>query len=89
MLLSAVEDAQRLIWTARRKPLEAFMLPACVLPGGVLLARDASLCTLFRIDGARAMTGAHDEPDHDRAEGIALSGRRCSTRMSGACSERA
>ena len=58
MLLSAVEDVQRLIWTARRKPLEAFMLPACVLPGGVLLARDASLCSLFRIDGARAMTGA-------------------------------
>ena len=57
-LLSAVEDAQRLLWAARRKPLEAFMLPACVLDGGVLLGRDASLCTLFRIDGARAMTGA-------------------------------
>ena len=57
-MLAAVEDAQRLLWTARRKPLEAFMLPACVLPGGVLLGRDASLCTLFRLDGARAMTGA-------------------------------
>ena len=57
-LLAAVEDAQRLLWTARRKPLEAFMLPACVLPGGVLLGRDASLCALFRVDGARAMTGA-------------------------------
>ena len=63
-LSGAIEDALRLSWAVRKKPLESFLLPAAVfsLPGGagVLACRDGSLVSLFRLDGARSMMGAQE-----------------------------
>ena len=53
-----LEDGLRLVWALRRKPLESFLLPAAALDGGVLSCLDGSLVSLFRVDGARAVTGA-------------------------------
>ena len=63
-MYGAIEDALRLSWAARKKPLESFLLPAAAfaLPGGagVLVCRDGSLVSLFRLDGARSMMGARE-----------------------------
>ena len=63
-LSGAIEDALRLSWAVRRKPLESFLLPAAAfsLPGGVgvMACRDGSLVSLFRLDGARSMMGARE-----------------------------
>ena len=54
-MYGAIEDALRLSWAVRKKPLESFLLPAAAfsLPGGagVLVCRDGSLVSLFRLDG--------------------------------------
>ena len=54
-MYGAIEDALRLSWAVRKKPLESFLLPAAAfsLPGGagVLACRDGSLVSLFRLDG--------------------------------------
>ena len=64
LLSGAIEDALRLSWAVRKKPLESFLLPAAAfsLPGGagVLACRDGSLVSLFRLDGARSMMGARE-----------------------------
>ena len=63
-MYGAIEDALRLSWAVRKKPLESFLLPAAAvsLPGGagVLVCRDGSLVSLFRLDGARSMMGARE-----------------------------
>ena len=63
-MYAAIEDALRLSWAVRKKPLESFLLPAAAfsLPGGagVLVCRDGSLVSLFRLDGARSMMGARE-----------------------------
>ena len=76
----AIEDALRLSWAVRRKPLESFLLPAAAfsLPGGagVLACRDGSLVSLFRLDGARSMMGAGNStpsPSSGRAGSTASS----------------
>ncbi len=56
----AIEDALAFGWTLRRKPLESFMLPATAPGGDTLHCRDGSLVSLFRLDGARSMTGAEE-----------------------------
>ena len=53
-----LEDALAASWTLRRKPLESFMLPQAAAGDGLLASRDGSLVSLFRLDGARSMTGA-------------------------------
>ena len=53
-----LEDALAAAWTLRRKPLESFLLPQAAIGGGLLACADGSLVSLFRIDGARSMTGA-------------------------------
>ena len=52
-----LSELQRMSWMARKKPLEAFLLPVAAADGR-LLCRDGSLVSMFRIDGARALTGA-------------------------------
>ena len=52
-----IEDALAASWTLRRKPLESFMLPEAAAGDGLLACRDGSLVSLFRLDGARSMTG--------------------------------
>ena len=63
-MYGAIEDALRLSWAVRKKPLESFLLPAAAfsLPGGagVMACRDGSLVSLFRLDGARSMMGARE-----------------------------
>ena len=63
-MYGAIEDALRLSWAVRKKPLESFLLPAAAfsLPGGagVLVCRDGSLVSLFRLDGSRSMMGARE-----------------------------
>ena len=63
-MYGAIEDALRLSWAVRKKPLESFLLPAAAfsLPGGagVMVCRDGSLVSLFRVDGARSMMGARE-----------------------------
>ena len=63
-MYGAIEDALRLSWAVRKKPLESFLLPTAAfsLPGGagVLACRDGSLVSLFRLDGARSMMGARE-----------------------------
>ena len=63
-MYAAIEDALRLSWAVRKKPLESFLLPAAAfsLPGGagVLVCRDGSLVSLFRLDGTRSMMGARE-----------------------------
>ena len=54
----ALEDALAASWTLRRKPLESFLLPQAAAGDGLLACRDGSLVSLFRLDGARSMTGA-------------------------------
>ena len=54
----SLEDALAASWTLRRKPLESFLLPQAAVGGGLLACSDGSLVSLFRIDGARSMTGA-------------------------------
>ena len=53
----AFEDAMAAGWTLRRKPLESFMLPQAAIGDGMLACSDGSLVSLFRLDGARSMTG--------------------------------
>ena len=53
----ALEDALAAGWTLRRKPLESFMLPQAAVGDGLLACSDGSLVSLFRLDGARSMTG--------------------------------
>ena len=53
----ALEDALAAGWTLRRKPLESFMLPQAAAGDGLLACSDGSLVSLFRLDGARSMTG--------------------------------
>ena len=53
----ALEDALAASWTLRRKPLESFLLPQAAIGDGLLACSDGSLVSLFRIDGARSMTG--------------------------------
>ena len=70
-----VEDLQRFWWTARRKPLEAFLMPVAAA-GGRLICRDSSLVSMFRIDGARSMTGPAE-----LARFVDLSARRLNSRF--------
>ncbi len=56
----AIEDALAAAWTLRRKPLESFLLPQAAIGDGLLACADGSLVSLFRIDGARSMTGAEE-----------------------------
>ena len=53
-----IEDVLAAGWTLRRKPLESFLLPQAAAGEGLLACRDGSLVSLFRLDGARSMTGA-------------------------------
>ena len=53
----ALEDALAAGWTLRRKPLESFLLPQAAVGDGLLACSDGSLVSLFRLDGARSMTG--------------------------------
>ncbi len=52
-----LEDALAASWALRRKPLESFMLPRAAIGDGMLACADGSLVSLFRLDGARSMTG--------------------------------
>ena len=52
-----LEDALAAGWTLRRKPLESFLLPQAAVGGGLLACSDGSLVSVFRLDGARTMTG--------------------------------
>ncbi len=54
---SLLETAQRALWAARRKPLEAFLAPVAAL-GDRIVCRDGSLATLVEISGSRSMIGA-------------------------------
>ena len=56
----ALEDALAASWALRRKPLESFLLPRAAIGDGLLACADGSLVSLFRIDGARSMTGAEE-----------------------------
>ena len=62
--MGVIEEALRLSWTVRRKPLEAFLLPvAAVSPpsgAGVLLGADGSFVSLFAVEGSRSMMGAEE-----------------------------
>ena len=62
--MGVIEEALRLSWTVRKKPLEAFLLPVAAVSGasgaGVLLGADGSFCSLFRIEGSRSMMGAEE-----------------------------
>ena len=60
MVHRALEDALAASWTLRRKPLESFLLPQAAIGDGLLACADGSLVSLFRIDGARSMTGAEE-----------------------------
>ncbi|MDE0051719.1 MAG: hypothetical protein OXO52_18170 [Rhodospirillales bacterium] len=55
-----LEDALAASWTLRRKPLESFLLPQAAVGDGLLACADGSLVSLFRIEGARSMTGAEE-----------------------------
>ena len=55
-----LEDALAASWTLRRKPLESFLLPQAAIGDGLLACADGSLVSLFRIDGARSMTGTEE-----------------------------
>ena len=71
-----LEDLLAAGWTLRRKPLESFFLPEAAAGDGLLACRDGSLVSLFRVDGARSMTG--------RAElerFVELAGRRLNSRL--------
>ena len=57
-LYRTLEDVLAAGWTLRRKPLESFLLPQAAAGEGLLACRDGSLVSLFRLDGARSMTGA-------------------------------
>ena len=59
-MLDLLDDAAALSWTARAKALETFMMPAAVLDGHAVLARDGSLVSLARLDGARSLMGAEE-----------------------------
>ena len=72
-----IEDFQRFWWAARRKPLECFLMPVAAAEGR-LLCRDCSLVSLFRIDGARALTG---KAELERFVDIAA--RRLNSRFTG------
>ena len=56
----ALEDALAASWTLRRKPLESFLLPQAAIGDGLLACADGSLVSLFRVDGARSMTGPEE-----------------------------
>ena len=56
----ALEDALAASWALRRKPLESFLLPQAAAGDGLLACADGSLVSLFRIDGARSMTGPEE-----------------------------
>ena len=43
----------RFLWTLRKKPLEAFLMPVAAAEGR-LLCRDCSLVSMFRVEGARS-----------------------------------
>ena len=60
MVHRALEDALAASWTLRRKPLESFLLPQAAVGDGLLACADGSLVSLFRIDGARSMTGTEE-----------------------------
>ncbi|MCY4405824.1 MAG: hypothetical protein OXC15_05615 [Rhodospirillaceae bacterium] len=55
-----LEDVLAASWALQRKPLESFMLPQAAIGDGLLACADGSLVSLFRIDGARSMTGAEE-----------------------------
>ena len=54
---SLLETAQRALWAARRKPLEAFLAPVAALDDRIV-CRDGSLATLVEISGSQSMIGA-------------------------------
>lgn len=63
-------EAIRLWWTLRRKPLESFMAPVSIA-GEALLCGDGSLVSLVSVEGARSITGAKE-----LAEFVELARRR-------------
>ena len=71
-----IEDALAASWTLRRKPLESFLLPEAAAGEGLLACRDGSLVSLFRLDGARSMTGAEE-----LARFVELACRRLNSRL--------
>lgn len=72
-----VDTTQKMLWTVRRKPLEAFLLPLAAV-GDALVCRDNSLVSLVRIAGARAMTGAPE-----LAQFVEVASRRLNATMTG------
>ena len=56
-MLQPLDDLLALVWSARRKGLESFLLPTAALENGSLLARDSSLVSLFEIAGSRSLMG--------------------------------
>ena len=62
--MGVIEEALRLSWTVRRKPLEAFLLPVAAVSSasgaGVLLGADGSFVSLFAVEGSRSMMGAEE-----------------------------
>ena len=71
-----IEDALAAGWTLRRKPLESLLLPEAAAGEGLLACRDGSLVSLFRLDGARSMTGAEE-----LARFVELACRRLNSRL--------
>ena len=61
--MGVIEEALRLSWTVRKKPLEAFLLPVAAVSSpsgaGVLLGADRFV-SLFRVEGSRSMMGAEE-----------------------------
>ena len=72
----ALEDLLAAGWTLRRKPLESFLLPEAAAGDGLLACRDGSLVSLFRLDGARSMTGTAELERF-----VELAGRRLNSRL--------
>ncbi len=58
--MRVLDDITALAWSARKKGLEAFLAPAAGLAEGRILARDSSLVTLLRVDGALSATGEEE-----------------------------
>ncbi len=74
----ALEDVLAASWTLRRKPLESFLLPEAAAGKGLLACRDGSLVSLFRLDGARSMTGVEELERF-----VELACRRLNSRLAG------
>ena len=59
-MFGLLDELTALMWSVRRKGLEAFLLADALLEDGVILARDNSLVTLVAIAGSRSATGPEE-----------------------------